>query len=143
MRQERKEQIKRLEDLWREIIKAQAGYMSEYSGKRGLEIEEYGEPLNSHHINGKENFRLKFSLINGFCMTEQEHIYGLHDPKTQSVYEDKIKRDRGEDIFDRLNELKNDRSMVDLNEIEIELNDAWENLEKRKQMFNIDKPLFD
>lgn len=56
--------------LWGQAVKARAGYKSELSGKPG--------PFNSHHIEGKINWWLRFSLENGVCITRGEHNNGAH-----------------------------------------------------------------
>lgn len=61
---------KELNTLWATVIKARAGWKSEWSGKT--------ERLNAHHIHGKSNYRLRFELKNGVCITSGEHKYIAH-----------------------------------------------------------------
>jgi len=62
--------IKALDALWAEAVKLRAGNVSEYSGKEGR--------LNSHHIEGKGNHRLRWELDNGVCLTGGEHRFIAH-----------------------------------------------------------------
>ena len=62
--------IAQLDRMWSEAVKLRAGMKSEYSQK-----DEY---LNSHHIEGKGNHRLRWELDNGVCITSGEHLYIAH-----------------------------------------------------------------
>lgn len=62
--------IKQLDKLWADCIKARAGYKCEYSGKT--------EGLNAHHIHGKSNYRLRYELDNGVCITKGVHFFVAH-----------------------------------------------------------------
>lgn len=69
-----------VEKLWAECVKARAGYKSEYSQKT--------ENLNSHHIHGKPNYRLRFELDNGVCITSGEHFYIAHNAGRENEFKD-------------------------------------------------------
>lgn len=92
---------KQNDDLWSKIVKLRAGNKSELSGKT--------ENLHSHHIAGKSCYRLRWELDNGICLTAGEHFYGIHNQGRQKDYESRIKSVRGEDIFERLEKLKNEK----------------------------------
>jgi nucleoside-triphosphatase THEP1 len=62
--------LKALHRLWADCVKARAQYRSEYSGKEGC--------LHAHHIHGKSNYRLRFELRNGVCITGGEHKFIAH-----------------------------------------------------------------
>ena len=62
--------LKQLDKLWADCVKARAGMKSEYSGKT--------IGLNAHHIHGKSNYRLRYELDNGVCITSGEHFYIAH-----------------------------------------------------------------
>ena len=62
--------IKELDKLWADVIKARAGHVCEYSGKT--------EGLNAHHIHGKPNYRLRYELDNGVCITKGVHFFVAH-----------------------------------------------------------------
>lgn len=62
--------LKQLDKLWADVVKARAGMKSEYSGKT--------EGLNAHHIHGKPNYRLRYEINNGVCITSGEHFYIAH-----------------------------------------------------------------
>lgn len=62
--------VKQLDAMWSKAVKLRAGNVSEYSGKEG--------GLNSHHIEGKGNYRLRWELNNGVCITGGEHKFIAH-----------------------------------------------------------------
>lgn len=102
------------EDLWHEIIKARAGYASEISGKEGLQIGG-SSVVAAHHIYGKSNYLLRFSLENGICTTCGEHNFDAHGERSrQDVFEDKVKKLRGEDIYQKMRMLKTSNGKSDL-----------------------------
>lgn len=124
-------QIKRMDDIWRDIIKARAGYMSEISQLWGVQIG--GEHiLEAHHIANKPNHILRYDLDNGICLTYGEHRFRAHADEAwgrsriqaikgrtkKAKFKDKVRALRGEDIYDKLQVLKNDRTKVDLDEVE-------------------------
>lgn len=112
MKTPRQRLIKRLDDLWSEVIKKRACYESEISGKLGKQIG--GEHvLNSHHICGKSNHALRFDVNNGICITKGEHGFGAHGDKSrQEKFESKVKELRGQDIYERLMEKKHSTKKV-------------------------------
>ena len=92
---------KKADNVWAEIIKVRAGYRSEFSGKEGRQIGgDY--ILNSHHIVGKPNFTLRYSLENGMCLTSGEH-FQLH---RNSNYKRKIEKLVSEARWKILDELE-------------------------------------
>lgn len=64
----KKPSVKKLEDLWKKVVKARAGYKSELGG----DVE--GQQLHAHHIMGKPNYRLRFELDNGICINGGQHF---------------------------------------------------------------------
>lgn len=99
---------KQCDDLWILAVKLKAGYKSELSYQEGRQIG--GEHiLHSHHIARKPNHRLRYELDNGICLTAWEHRYGIHGDHEES-YREKIKRVRGEDIYEKLSLLRNAKS---------------------------------
>jgi len=70
---------KQNDDLWAEIIKRKAGYKSELSGELGKQAGGI-ITLASHHILGKSNNKLRWSLRNGICLNNYtEHLWGIHN----------------------------------------------------------------
>jgi len=118
-------QIKRMDLLWSQCIKARAGNVSELS--------EGADTLEAHHIHGKKNYHLRYALLSGICLTGVEHNFHAHGHENhgrtrhhpyvgRSLYKkfrDDVKSLRGNDIYERLQELKDDRTEVDLDEVEI------------------------
>ena len=92
-----KQLFNELEKLWSECIKARAHYKSELSGKT--------ERLNSHHLIGKPNYLLRFSLENGICITSGEHTFGFHNEGRRRQFERRVKTIRGEDVYDKLEQM--------------------------------------
>lgn len=89
---------KRCDELWARIIKLKAGMKSEWSGKT--------ENLHAHHIVGKSNYRLRYEIENGICLTAGEHFWIAHNQDRQELFRNKIKQIRGRNIYDRLNQLR-------------------------------------
>lgn len=119
-RRDFKELKKDCDELWSECIKARAKYKSEISGKEGRQIG--GDSiLNAHHISGKSSLRLRYELENGICLTKGEHFFGIHHQGRQKSYEEKIKKVKGKDIYEKMKRLKNITGKTDLNIVEIYL----------------------
>ena len=114
------------DELWAKVIKAKAGYKSELSGKT--------ESLHAHHIAGKPNYRLRYEIENGICLTAGEHFFGIHHQGRQKDYEARIKAVRGEDIYERLEKLKSESKTKNLKLVKIylesELKEILENFKK-------------
>ena len=116
---------------WSEIIKLRAENKSEISGKS----KDHGYNLAAHHLMGKANYALRFSVSNGICLEAvQEHLYGIHnsDPDVQDHYREEIKKARGDDVFSNLRILKW-QTWTDLNIIKIYLDDEYK---KAKKVFD-------
>lgn len=96
--------------LWSLLVKARADFQSEISGKT--------ERLHSHHLRGKSNYALRYSLDNGICITAGEHFFGFHRADRRENYEEKVKILRGKDIFEKLENLKQKDSESIINIIE-------------------------
>jgi len=81
----------KLDKAWSQLVKKQAGNKCEVCGKT--------ESLNSHHIVGRRNLRLRWELYNGVSLCA-----GCHRFKTASAhqnpvwFEDWLKEDRGSDL---------------------------------------------
>lgn len=93
------------DDLWRFCIYLRAGYKSEYSGRPGRQIGG-AHILHAHHLSGKANYALRYALSNGMCLTSGEHKFIAHHTGRQDGFREKVKKMRGEDLFDRLAILK-------------------------------------
>ena len=100
---------KECDKLWSEIILKKAGYMSEIPPfHMGKQIGG-DHTLVAHHIARKPNFRLRYEIENGICLTTGEHHYGIHGSQEEK-YRELIKRIKGEDIYDRMLLFKNSKS---------------------------------
>ncbi len=110
---------KQCDKLWGKIIILKAGFKSEVSGKEGYQIGGH-YILNSHHIVKKPNYRLRYEISNGICLTKWEHRYGIHG-NHEEEYRELIKRIKGQDIYERLNLLRSATSpTLDLIKIYLE-----------------------
>ena len=68
--------VKELDGLWAECVKARAGYKSE---RPPYKSKYEGNVLHAHHINGKPNYTLRWDLNNGICVTGGEHFFVAHN----------------------------------------------------------------
>ena len=100
---------KQCDMLWAKCVKAKAGYMSEFSKKT--------ERLHAHHIIGKPNYRLRYEIENGVCLTSGEHIFGVHHAGRAERYRAMIQALRGDDIFERLSILRNELCKTKLQDV--------------------------
>jgi len=106
------------EKLWFWLVKERAGWKSELSNR----TKEMGFVLQAHHILAKSNYHLRFSLLNGICITKGEHFRGFHKESLREKYWGYVKYLRGNDIFDRLRILKHNTRVPDIFAIQIYLN---------------------
>ena len=119
---------KECDSLWSEIIKKKAGYISELSGKAGRQIN--GDfIICAHHIGGKANYRLRYELDNGICLTNGEHSFGIHNADRSEDYREQIKLVKGRDIYKRMLALKREHGKTDLQLIKIYLQNELKQLE--------------
>lgn len=88
------------EFYWGVLIKARAGFKSELSGKDG--------ELHPHHLRGKPNNALRYSLLNGICCTAYEHKFLFHNTDKRYIVEEKVKQLRGRKIFESLESMTNE-----------------------------------
>jgi hypothetical protein len=61
---------KSLDKLWSAIVKKNAGYKCEVCG-----LDQHHCKLNSHHIEGRRNLRLRWDLQNGVCLCSGCHTF--------------------------------------------------------------------
>ena len=109
--------------LWSLCVKTKAGFKSEYSGKAGRQIG--GEAiLNAHHLLGKPNFALRYSLDSGICLTNGEHNFTAHSTSRSYLITDFV----GEERMNRLKALKQVTMKADYKMKEIELTELLKTL---------------
>ena len=109
---------KKCDALWSLIIQKRAGNKSEYSGRT--------ENLVSHHLRGKKNYRQRYDLDNGYCLTAGEHSFIFHNSGRRPAAEIRVKRQRGRDIFEYLETLGWDQCKTRLRDVEIFLKNELE-----------------
>lgn len=84
----------KLDKAWSQLVKLQAGNKCEVCGKAGPDAH-----LNSHHIVGRRNLRLRWETFNGVCLCA-----GCHTFKTDSFHQnpvwadDWLRENRGQDL---------------------------------------------
>lgn len=97
---------KECDDLWFYIIKYKAGFKSELSGNYTIKKDGTIGGICAHHILAKPNFRLRYEIKNGICLTLGEHKFGIHNPNRQAEYLDRIINHIGKDTYEWLKTLK-------------------------------------
>lgn len=93
---------KKLDGLWSELVKQEAGNKCEVCSKK--------EYLNSHHIVGRRNLRLRWELYNGVCLCPGCHTFKRDSAHQNPIWFDEWLRDnRAEDyklVKKTMNEIK-------------------------------------
>jgi hypothetical protein len=80
---------KELDKLWQDCVKARAGWKSEISGLG----KDQGYVIQGHHIFHKPNYRLRWSLEFGICLTKNEHM-SYHEWEKRPFMKDREEADR-------------------------------------------------
>jgi hypothetical protein len=81
----------KLDKTWSELVKLQAGRKCEVCGKT--------ENLNSHHIVGRCNLRLRWEVFNGVCLCPGCHTFKRDSFHQNPVWaEDWLRENRGQDL---------------------------------------------
>ena len=113
-RMSHKDLKKHCDKLWAELIKKRAGYKSELSGQK--------DNLVAHHLLHKPNYRLRYALENGLCITKGEHFnFHYHPEFAERHYTPRIRAKRGADIFEKLESMKRSLWKVSLVEVRLSL----------------------
>jgi len=112
------------DELWSKIVKYRAGNKSEYSGKN--------ESLNAHHIFGKSNYRLRYELDNGICLTKGEHFYIAHVQGKKHLVEKLVKKKLGKKRYQELEAMCSGIYKSFLPAIKIYLQNVVKKLEEKK-----------
>ena len=92
--------------LWSPIIIRNAGNQSEYSGK--LYDPENGVYLVAHHLAGKPNLAMRYSIPNGMSLTIGEHKWVAHNQGRYEHFRNRVIELRGPDTYERLEDIKPD-----------------------------------
>lgn len=81
---------KKLDAEWSRVVKQKAGNQCEVCGA----IMQ----LNSHHIVGRENYRLRWDTRNGVCLCVSHHKFGKESAHMHPIWFDEwLKENRAED----------------------------------------------
>jgi len=84
---------KKLDKAWSALVKQEAGNKCEVCGLAGDNCR-----LNSHHIVGRRNLRLRWELYNGVCLCSGCHTFRSHSAHQNVVWFDEwLRENRGED----------------------------------------------
>lgn len=115
---------KKLDIAWSRVVKLQAGNKCEICGLKH-------DKLNSHHIVGRRNLRLRWELYNGVCLCPGCHTFRTNSAHQNPIWFDKwLKENRGEDlklIESTMNEIQK-WSIDDMKVKSKELNEELNNL---------------
>ena len=88
---------KRLDDLWRVLVKLRAGNKCEIKNCQKT------EPLNSHHVYSREKKSVRWCCKTGYCLCVGPHIWTKFlSHKTPNDLAEVRKKDRGQKWFDLL-----------------------------------------
>lgn len=117
--------------LWKESIYAFAEFKSEYSGKHGRQIGG-DNILHAHHIRGKSSYALRYSFLNGVCLTSGEHKFIAHHQGRQDTFEKFIIKLRGKDVYDKLDSLKWYKGKTDLMATHAVLKQVWKSFYEKE-----------
>ena len=81
----------KLDKAWSQLVKLRAGNKCEVCGN--------SETLNSHHVVGRRNLRLRWEVMNGVCLCVKHHKFGNQSAHENPVwFEDWLKENRGQDL---------------------------------------------
>jgi hypothetical protein len=101
-----KEMIHQCDALWSYLIKLKAHFKSQLSGNI--------VGLQSHHIFKKPNLLLRYEIVNGLCVTSNEHTM-IHS--NMKLWEPKIRSIIGKTQWERLEALKYGYTKITMVEI--------------------------
>ena len=113
--------------LWADCVKAKAGWKSELSGK--------SEGLHAHHLIGKPNYRLRFHIENGICLTAGEHFFVAHNTGREADFKKRVRLLRGHDIFERLEEFSHYNGKTDLGGVKVYLQEQLKFYNEQNELF--------
>ena len=81
----------KLDKAWSQLVKLRAG--------NKCEVCWNSETLNSHHVVGRRNLRLRWEVMNGVCLCVKHHKFGNQSAHENPVwFEDWLKENRGQDL---------------------------------------------
>jgi len=70
--------MKKLDDVWKVVIKERDGYKCQVCGRT--------DTLNSHHIIGKRNKVTRWEMDNGICLCTSHHVFGLKSAHQSPIW---------------------------------------------------------
>jgi hypothetical protein len=106
-------------DLWAEVVKLRANSMSEYDCAT--------HDLQSHHIMGKSNDWLRFSLDNGICLTSYQHgclAHGRAGKAKEQQFAEWVMKYVSQERWNKLLILKHKSGKPDLRIVKVQLEEA-------------------
>lgn len=88
---------KRLDDIWRKLVKLKAGNKCE------IETCQKTTNLNSHHVYSRVMKSVRWDIKNGYCLCVGHHIgFRFSAHKTPNDFSEWSKKNRGQSWFDLL-----------------------------------------
>ena len=106
---------KKLDDAWSLAVKIKAGYKCEVCGKK--------DTLNSHHIVGRRNRRLRWDLRNSVCVCVKHHKFGIESFHEDPLWAKEWLEDKRWEDYAYLYMVKNQIKKWTLEEMEFALED--------------------
>ena len=127
---------KEADTLWSLLIKHLGGHVCALCGK--------ATNLNSHHLNLKPNFRLRYSITNGMCLCGYCHKFKAHSQfhVDKTDFGEWVKKVRGADIWGRLEMLRRDGTKSDLGLNIIRLRQELKKMEEKRTPLDFPEPDF-
>ena len=88
---------KKLDDVWRELVKKKAGYKCEYCGTKTKQ-------LHAHHIFSRSKKSVRWYVQNGICLCAGHHVlsstFSAHKTPLEFTYW--LEKDKGKEFIERL-----------------------------------------
>ena len=104
-----------LDTLWAKTVKDRDEWTCQLCG---MSLHKIGGHANAHHILKKQSYRLRYDLLNGVCLCQGCHRFGVHSEDGAVALEHltKLKRKLGPARWKYLEDLKQDKRKLALAE---------------------------
>ena len=115
---------KKLDEAWSLAVKKRAGYKCEVCG-----IGESGH-LNSHHIVGRRNRRVRWDVRDGVCLCVKHHRFGIESAHEDPLWFREWLEDKRWEDYAYLYTIKNQIKKWTLEDMEKQLEELKDIIEK-------------
>ncbi len=115
---------KKLDEAWSLAVKKRAGYKCEVCG-----IGESGH-LNSHHIVGRRNRRVRWDVRDGVCLCVKHHRFGIESAHEDPLWFREWLEDKRWEDYAYLYTIKNQIKKWTLEDMEKQLEELNDIIEK-------------